>query len=38
MKNALYFILKPLFVPKILSVFSWLFGHVDKTACLESWA
>ena len=32
MKNVFYFILKTLFVLKILSSFS---GHVEKTALLE---
>ena len=35
MKNAFYFILKALFVLKIFRFFSWLFGHVEKTAWLE---
>ena len=35
MKNAFYFILKALFVVKILKVFSWPFGLVEKTAWLE---
>ena len=35
MKNAIYFILKVLFVLKIFKVVSWLFGHVDKKAWLE---
>ena len=35
MKNALYFILKALFVLKIFKFLSWLFGHVGKTAWLE---
>ena len=30
MKNAFYFILKALFVLKILKFLSWLFGHVEK--------
>ena len=30
MKNAFYFVLKPLFVLKILRFLSWLFGHVEK--------
>ena len=34
MKNAFYFILKTLFVLKILKILSWLFGHVGKTAWL----
>ena len=32
MKNALYFILKALFVLKIFKFLSRLFGHVGKTA------
>ena len=36
MKNAFYFILKALFVPKIFKFLSRLFfGHVGKTAGLE---
>ena len=35
MKNAFYFILKALFVFKILKLLSWLFEHVEKTAWLE---
>ena len=35
MKNAFYFISKALFVLKIFKFFSWLFGHVEKTALLE---
>ena len=31
-ENAFYFILKALFTPKIFNFFSWLFGHVEKTA------
>ena len=31
MKNAFYFILKALFVLKIFKLFSWPFGHVEKT-------
>ena len=31
MKNALYFTLKALFVPKIFRFLSWLFGHVSKS-------
>ena len=33
--NALYFILKALFVLKIFKFLSWLFGHVEKMAWLE---
>ena len=36
MKNAFFFILKFLFILKILQFLSWLFGHVEKTAWLES--
>ena len=35
MKNAFYFISKPLFVLKIFKFLSWLFGHVEKTTRLE---
>ena len=35
MKNAFYFILKALFVPKILKCLSWLLGHVEKKAWVE---
>ena len=35
MKNAFYFILKALFVPKIFKFLSWLFGHVEKTTWFE---
>ena len=35
MKNAFYFILKALLVPKIFKFLSELFGHVGKTARLE---
>ena len=35
MKNAFYFILKALFVLKILKFLSRLFAHVEKTALLE---
>ena len=35
MKNAFYFILKALFVPKIFKYVSWMFGHVEKTAGIE---
>ena len=30
MRNAFYFILKTLFVLKIFTFLSWLFGHVGK--------
>ena len=36
MKNAFYFIVKALFVPKIFKFLSRVFGHVGKTAGLES--
>ena len=35
MRNAFYFTWKALFVLKIFTFLSWLFGHVDKTARLE---
>ena len=35
MKNAFYFILKAIFVLKIVKFLSWLFGHLEKTARLE---
>ena len=35
MKNALYFILKAVFVLKIFKFLSWISGHVEKTAGLE---
>ena len=35
-KNAFYFILKALYILKIFKFLSWLFGHVEKTAWLES--
>ena len=35
MKNALYFILKALFVLKIFKTLSWNFGHVEEMAWLE---
>ena len=31
-KNAFYFILKALLIPKIFKFLSGLFGHVEKTA------
>ena len=34
MKNAYYFILKSLFVPKIFKLLPWIFGHVEKTSNL----
>ena len=34
-KNAFYFTLKALFVLKIFTILSWIFGHVEKTAWLE---
>ena len=35
MKNAFYFILKAVFVLKIIKFLSSLFGHIEKTAWLE---
>ena len=35
MKNAFYFILKDLFVLKIIKFLSWLFVHVEKTTWLK---
>ena len=35
MKNAFYFILKALFIPKIFNFLTWPFGHVEKTAWLK---
>ena len=35
MKIAFYFILKALFVLKMFKLLSWLFGHAEKTPCLE---
>ena len=35
MKNAFCFILKALFVLKVIKFLFWLFGHVEKTALLE---
>ena len=35
-KNAFCFTLKALFVLKIFKFLSWLFGHVEKTARLET--
>ena len=35
MKNVFYFILKALFVLKMLNFLSWLFGHVEKRTWLE---
>ena len=37
MKNAFYFILKPLSVLKIFKIFSWLSGHVEKRLDKERW-
>ena len=37
MKNAFYFILKPLSVLKIFTIFSWLSGHVEKRLDKERW-
>ena len=36
MKNAFYFILKPLFALKIFKFLSSLFGHTEETASLET--
>ena len=36
-KNAFHVILKALFVLKIFRFLSWLFDHVEKTACQNSW-
>ena len=33
MQNAICFILKALFVPKIFDFLYWFFDHVEKTAC-----
>ena len=35
MKNAFYFALKALFILKIITSLSWLFGQVGKTTWLE---
>ena len=35
MKNALYFVLKALFVLKIFRFLTWLFGNVEETNGLE---
>ena len=35
MKNAFYFILNSFPVLKIFKLFSWLFGHVEKTVSIE---
>ena len=35
MKHVFYFILKALFILKILKFLSWLVVHVEKTAWLE---
>ena len=35
MENAFYFILKALFILKVLKLLSWLYGHWEKTAWLE---
>ena len=35
MKNASYFILKALFIPKIIKFLFWLFVHIEKTSSLE---
>ena len=36
MKNAFYFILNALFALKIFKFLSWLFGHAEKAAWLET--
>ena len=37
MKNAFYLILnETVFVLKMFEIMSWLFGHIEKTAWLES--
>ena len=36
MENAFYFILKALFVLEIFKFLSWVFGHVEKMAWLET--
>ena len=35
MKNAFYFILKAVFIPKMFKCLSWFFGHVEKKVWLE---
>ena len=35
MKNAFYFTIKSLFVPKIFKFLSWIFGQVEKTVWSE---
>ena len=35
MKNGFYFILKALFILKILKILSWLFVYVENTGWLE---
>ena len=35
MKTALYFILKSLFVLKILKLLSWIFGHAGKRSLIR---
>ena len=35
MKNAFYFMLKALFVPRILKFLSWQFGHAGKRLDLK---
>ena len=34
-KNAFYIILKAYFVLKLFEFLFWIFGQVEKTACLE---
>ena len=36
MKNIFYIILKALFVPKTINFLSWLFGHVEEMASLQT--
>ena len=35
MKNALYLILKDIFILKVLTFLSWLFDHVEESSWLE---
>ena len=35
-KNGFYFILEAIFVLKIFRFLSWLFGHLEETAWLET--
>ena len=36
MKNAFYFVIKALFVLKIITSLSWFFGQVGKTTWLDN--